>query len=242
MQETDLYEPVRDWLLAAGWTVRAEVADCDVAAMDNDRQLVLVELKTTLNFEVVLQAADRQRLAERVYVAVPAKQRAMASKRWNLVTHLLKRLELGLLLVRFPAQGRNAPVIVEEVIPPVPFDRSRSMAVARKRRTALIKEFEARSGDHNRGGSSKKALVTVYREEALRIAQCLDATGPTSPRALRAMGTCPAKTTRILHDNHYGWFAPVSRGIYDLSQMGREALQAYSSVLATIGDGKKVRT
>ena len=117
-----------------------------------------------------------------------------------------------------------------------------SMSVSGKRRLALIKEFEARSGDHNRGGSNKKALVTVYREEALRIAQCLDAAGPTTPRALRAMGTCPVKTTRILHDNHYGWFSPVSRGLYALSQAGREALQAYSSVLASIGDGKKVRT
>ena len=239
MRETDLYEPVRDWLISAGWKVRAEVADCDVAAMDALGQLVLVELKTSLNFEVVLQAADRQRLAERVYIAVPAKQRAMASKRWNLVKHLLKRLELGLLLVRFPAQGRAGSAVVEEAFPPVPFDRARSMSVARKRRNALIKEFATRSGDHNRGGSSKRALVTVYREEALRIARCLDATGPTTPRLLREQGTCSMKTANILRDNHYGWFTHVSRGLYELSQTGREALRAYSSVLAAIGDEKK---
>lgn len=102
MRETDLYEPVRDWLMKAGWTVRAEVKGCDIAAMDGER-LVLVELKTSMNFEVVLQAVDRQRTGDLVYIAVPAKMRTFTGKRWKLATHLLKRLEIGLLLVYFPA-------------------------------------------------------------------------------------------------------------------------------------------
>ena len=236
MRETELYEPVRDWLLDAGWTVRAEVAGCDVAAVDGQGRLVLVELKTTLNFEVVLQAADRQRMADFVYVAVPARLRAMARKRWYLVTHLLKRLELGLLLVHFPQRGGS--VRVEEAFPPVPFDRVRSRATAKRRRDALMREFSARSGDHNRGGSTQRALVTAYREEALFIAQCLEANGPAAPRALREMGTDAAKTTRILHDNHYGWFARVSRGLYGLTDAGAAALRQYAGVLADINAGK----
>lgn len=239
MRETDLYEPVRDWFREAGWTVRAEVADCDVAAMDETGRLVLVELKTSMNLEVVLQAADRQRMADLVYIAVPAKLRAMASKRWNLVTHLLKRLELGLLVVRFPQRGRTGPVLVEEVFPPVPFDRTRSRATAKRKREALMREFKARSGDHNRGGSSKRALVTVYREEALFIAQCLQENGPCAPRTLRQMGASEGKTTRILHDNHYGWFASVSRGIYQLTETGQDALRQYADVLIAINRGKK---
>ena len=74
---------------------------------------------------------------------------------------------------------------MEEAFPPVPFDRVRSRATARRRRDALMREFSARSGDHNRGGSTQRALVTAYREEALFIAQCLEANGPASPRALR---------------------------------------------------------
>ncbi len=230
MRETDLYEPVRDWLMKSGWTVRAEVKGCDIAAMDGDR-LVLVELKTSMNFEVVLQAVDRQRTGDLVYIAVPAKMRTFTGKRWKLATHLLKRLEIGLLLVHFPQHAISAEPRVEEVIPPVPFDRVQSRNMAQKRREALMKEFKARSGDHNRGGSVKKPLVTVYREQALSIARCLHETGPTSPKVLRAMGTDATKTTAVLHDNHYGWFASVSRGVYRLTEKGVEALEQYASVL-----------
>ena len=236
IRETELYEPVRDWFRHAGWTVRAEVAGCDVAAVDEQDRLVLVELKTTLNFEVVLQAVDRQRMADFVYVAVPARQRAMARKRWNLVTHMLKRLELGLLLVHFPQRG--GPVRVEEAFPPIPLDRTRSRATAKRKRDALMKEFNARSGDHNQGGSTRRALVTAYREEALFIAQCLEKNGPCTPSALRLMGTDAAKTTRILHDNHYGWFEQVSRGLYRISDSGIEALRLYAKVLNDINRGR----
>lgn len=230
MRETELYEPVRDWLTDAGWTVRAEVRDCDIAAVSGDR-LLLVELKTTLNFDVVLQAADRQRMGDFVYVAVPAKTKAMAGRRWQLITHVLKRLELGLLLVHFP-RGGILPPRVEEAFPPVPFDRVRSRDQSRKKREALLKEFKARSGDHNRGGSSKHPLVTAYREQALAIARCLAEDGPSSPKALRGKGTDAGKTTGILYDNHYGWFESVSRGVYGLTAKGAEALAAYEPVLA----------
>lgn len=229
MRETELYEPVRDWLADAGWTVRAEVRDCDIAAVSADR-LLIVELKTTLNFDVVMQAVDRQRMGDFVYVAVPAKTKAMAGRRWLLITHVLKRLELGLLLVYFP-KGGHAPPRVEEAFPPIPFDRVRSRDQARKKRAALLKEFKARSGDHNRGGSSKHPLVTAYREQALVIARCLQTDGPSTPRTLRGKGTDARKTTGILYDNHYGWFEPVSRGIYGLTAKGAEALAAYEAVL-----------
>ncbi len=235
MRETELYEPVRDWLSDTGWIVRAEVRDCDIAAVRGDR-LLLVELKTTLNFDVVLQAADRQRMGDFVYVAVPAKTKAMAGRRWQLVTHVLKRLELGLLLVHFP-RGSSLTPRVEEVFPPIPFDRVRSRDQMRKKREALLKEFMARSGDHNRGGSSKHPLVTAYREQALVIARCLAADGPSSPKTLRGKGTDAGKTTGILYDNHYGWFEPVSRGMYGLTAKGAEALAAYEAVLGQAAGG-----
>ncbi len=229
MRETDLYEPVRDWLTEAGWHVRGEVKGCDIAALNGER-LVLVELKTVLNFDVVLQATDRQRAGDIVYVAVPAKLRSMARKRWKRVVHLLKRLELGLLLVHFSTRDCGVPPRVEEAIPPIPFDRMQSRSVARKRREALVKEFHGRSGDHNRGGSVRHPILTAYREQALFIARLLHEHGDLSTRTLRAMGADGAKTRAILADNHYGWFERVSMGVYRLTDTGRKALEQFISV------------
>lgn len=229
MRETDLYEPVRDWLIAAGWQVRGEVKGCDIAAL-NGEQLVLVELKTVLNFEVVLQATDRQRAGDVVYIAVPAKLRTLSGKRWKLAMHLLKRLELGLFLVHFSNREGGVPPRVEEAIPPLPFDRMKSRNVAKKRRESLIKEFHARTGDHNRGGSVRHPILTAYREQALFIARLLQEYGPLSTRALRKMGTDCARTTSILADNYYGWFERVSMGVYRLTDKGTQALDHYISV------------
>jgi len=237
MHETDLYEPVRDWFSAAGWTVRGEVKGCDVAALDGEK-LILAELKTSLNFEVVLQAVDRQRTGDIVYIAVPAKTKAQSMKRWKMATHLLKRLDIGLLLVHFPQRATSGGTWVEELLPPVPFDRMQSRHAAKKKREALLKEFRSRSGDHNRGGSVKKPLVTAYREQALQIAKCLAGQGNATPKMLRAMGTDAGKTTAILHDNHYGWFASVSRGIYRLTEKGVEALGLYAPVMESLQKNK----
>jgi hypothetical protein len=226
MRETDLYDPVRDWLAAAGWLCRGEVKGCDIAALNGDR-LVIVELKTVLNFEVVLQATDRQRAGDIVYIAVPAKLRTLSRQRWKLVLHLLKRLELGLLLVHFSSKANGVPPRVEEAIPPVPFDRVQSRNVAKKRREVLMKEFHGRSGDRNRGGSVRRPILTSYREQALSIARLLREHGSLSTRMLRKMGTDVVKTTAILADNYYGWFERVSTGVYRLTDKGNKALEDF---------------
>ena len=70
LRETDLYAPVRDFLAAQGFTVRAEVHRCDVAATRGG-DLVIVELKVALSLELLAQAVKRQRLTDTVYLAVP---------------------------------------------------------------------------------------------------------------------------------------------------------------------------
>jgi hypothetical protein len=68
--ERDLYEPVRQWLMDRGYNPKAEVMGCDILALKDELALA-VELKVTLNLEVILQAVDRQRFADMVYIAVP---------------------------------------------------------------------------------------------------------------------------------------------------------------------------
>ena len=174
LTETDLYQPIHQYLVDQGYTVRSEVANCDIAAARNG-ELIVIELKRSFNTALLIQAARRQRAADSVYVAVP---RPKCSRRWNDIKHLLRRLELGLIFVSF---RRKKPTI-DVVFHPLPFQRRR-----RKRaKQAILTEMAGRSGDFNQGGSTRRKLVTAYREKAIHIACCLEGRGPFSPRELRA--------------------------------------------------------
>ena len=67
--ETALDAPVRAWLEAQGYVVRSEVQDCDLVATRADA-LVVIELKRQLGLPLLVQATQRQRQADSVYVAV----------------------------------------------------------------------------------------------------------------------------------------------------------------------------
>jgi len=221
MHETALDAPVRAWLEAQGFRVRSEVLGCDLVATKGD-ELVVVELKRALGLPLLVQATQRQRASDSVYVAVPRPPRLRDDARWRGILHVLRRLELGLLLV---ALGRRPRI--ELALHPLPLDRRRDGA----RRRAILAEAAARSADHNTGGSRGRPLVTAYREQALRVASLLERHGPSAPRALRSQG-CGPKTGAILYQDVYGWFVREARGRYALGPGGRAALAAFSEVVA----------
>ncbi len=216
--EMDLAPPVSAFLEAQGYTVRSEVNGCDIVGIRGDTTVV-VELKRNFTVSLLAQAADRQRIADAVYVALPRPLDPLRGKRWHSLRHLLRRLELGLLFVSFTTGTPE----VQLVFHPTPFDRKRD----NRRRRALLREAAGRSKDFNRGGSTRRKLVTAYRESAVHIACGLEALGDASPAALRALGTGP-KTRAILYDNVYDWFERVDRGVYRLSDAGRRALAEYA--------------
>lgn len=220
--ETDLYKPVHDYLSDRGYTVRAEVANCDLTAVKGE-ELLVVELKRSFNLELLLQGVNRQRAADAVYLAVPRPHGGIFTSRWRDITHLLRRLELGLMLVTL--SGPNA-CRVEVALDPVPFDRERSIKQAKRKRTAILREAAARYQDHNVGGSTRRKLITAYRENAVQIACCLELYGKCSPKQLREWGT-GEKTYAILHNNVYGWFNHADKGIYELSETGALALEEF---------------
>lgn len=216
--ETDLAGPLYEYLSQQGYTVRSEVRDCDIAAVKGD-DLLVIELKKTLNLALVVQAVRRQRFTDSVYVAIPR-----PSNKWKWwkesrgAQHLLRRLELGLILVSLE-KGKPP---VEVIFHPVPFARRKRSASRR----AVLEEIAHRTADYNRAGSARKKLATAYRENAIHIACCLMAAGRTSPAALRAMGTGP-KTLSILRFNAYGWFERVDRGVYGLVARAASELDAW---------------
>ena len=75
-------------------------------------------------------------------------------------------------------------------------------------------------------GGSRGSIVTAYQQDAERIAAFLAVNGQ-SKGAEVARQTGVARATRMMADNHYGWFCRVSTGIYDLTEAGAKAVQAH---------------
>jgi hypothetical protein len=232
-RECDLSPPVQAYLAARGYTVRAEVNGCDITAIDG-YNLIVVELKQRFSTDLLIQAIDRQRVADTVYVAIPADAvgKDRYGKRWKGIEHLLKRLELGLILVHF-APDTDAPTAVEVVMHPLNEPKPRRKPALRR---TILREIAGRqAGDYNVGGVTKRGILTAYREQCIFIACCLDRYGPQTPAALRARGTSP-KVQNILFRNVYGWFERQERGVYALRAGVREDIAAtYPGVAAFYG-------
>lgn len=110
LQEIDLYKPIQRHFVKEGYEVYGEVNDCDIAAV-KDGQLVVVELKLNLSVDLLVQATKRQRLTDTVYIAIPKPSYKLRSKRWIDLCHLVRRLELGLIIVSFSGNLKKMEVI-----------------------------------------------------------------------------------------------------------------------------------
>lgn len=209
MKETDLYGPVKAYLTAQGYEVKGEVGAADVVARRGDDPLVLVELKTGFSLALFHQAVARQAVADAVYVAVPTPRRK--SGRDNVA--LARRLGLGVIFVR-PRDG-----LVEVVCDPGPFRPRKSP----KKADRLLRAFERLRGDPNDGGATRHGIVTGYRQDALACARFLAVHGASRGAKVASWAEVPV-ATRLMRDNHYGWFRKVETGVYDLTEAGRRAL------------------
>lgn len=224
MSESQLYKPVKDYLEDLGFEVYAEVKGSDVCAKKDDI-MVIVELKLKLNLELILQGVDRLDLCEQVYLAVPQEGSRSFPKEWKRMRRLLTRLGLGLLLVRKRPSGLSVEPVLD---PGAPAPRRK-----RKKTAGMLKEMALRRVRSNTGGVTRTKLMTAYREQCLLTAKLLSEAGPSSPKALRALGA-PDKTGSILYANFYGWFVHEDKGLYALSPGGKKALVEYRDILGKI--------
>ena len=209
MPETDLYLPVKRHLEAQGYTVKAEVKSCDVMALRGDEAPVIVELKAGLTLQLLYQAMERMTVCEHVYIAIARPKRGVGAS----ALKLCRRLGLGLIVV-------TASGSVEVLADSVPYTPRTNT----KKRGLLLKEFNARSGDPNIGGSTRKPLMTAYRQDALKCATHLSVHGATRIRDVRE-ATKVDRAAGIFRDNVYGWFNRVERGVFALTDAGRVGLQ-----------------
>ncbi len=226
MQETALYAPVKAWLERLGYEVKSEIGGADVMAVrpagsgggaapappeyfSQDEEVVLIELKTGFSLTLLQQAVARQSVTDSVYVALPRWKGRAGWKAFRGNIGLCKRLGLGVLSVRL-SDG-----FVQVHHDPAPFRPRKSTA----RRAAMLGEFVRRNGDPNQGGTRGR-LITAYRQDAERLRAYLATEGP-SKGAHVAKATGIANATRIMADNHYGWFERIERGVYGLSAANR---------------------
>jgi hypothetical protein len=198
MPETDLYLPIKHHLETQGYTVKSEVRACDVVAVRGDEPLLIVELKAAFNLQLLFQGIDRLAMTDHVYVAVARPKRGIAAS----ALKLCRRIGLGLIVVTSAGS-------VEVLADPVPY----APRLNTKKRALLLREFNARKGDPNVGGSTRKPLMTAYRQDAMKCADHLRALGPQRIRDLKA-ATGVDRAANILRDNVYGWFMKVERGVY----------------------------
>lgn len=206
MKEVEMYKPLKKFLKAKGYTVHSEVESIDVMAQKDD-ELLIVEMKTNFNLQLVYQLIERLKITDQVYAYIPLKKGGRWPKSYKRMCALIKRLHCGLITLD---QHTRKEVVVE--FEPAHFTSRKNHA---KKKLAL-REFEGRSIDLNQGGSTREPLFTAYKEKAIRIAMYLYEHGATSTKEIRE-NLDIKNAVGILGGNYEFWFERVSKGVYHLT-------------------------
>lgn len=209
--ETTLYLPIKGFLQAAGYSVKGEIAGCDLVGLSpgDPPVVVICELKLSFNLELILQAVDRACASDEVWIAARVSAKGKGRESDRRYRDLCRRLGFGMLSV-----SDNGTVDV--VVSPLALMPRKNP----RKRSRLVTEHKKRKGDPALGGSTRAPIMTAYRQQALACAAALR-DGPLRPRDLKPV--TPSAAT-ILRGNVYGWFERIDRGIYALTAAGMEAL------------------
>lgn len=218
-READLYSPIKAYLQRQGYEVKGEVGAVDVVARRGDDPPLIIELKLGFSLSLFHQGIDRLTVSDLVYVAVPHKpgkpfQRALKDN-----VKLARRVGLGVMTVRL----RDGHVEVQA--DPGGYVPRKSA----KKADRLLRAFDRLQGDPNDGGATRHGIVTGYRQDALRCARFLAVHGPSAGATVKEWAEVPT-ATRIMADDHYGWFRRVSRGVYDLTEAGRKGIADFGDM------------
>lgn len=210
MKETDLYPPIKSFLEAQGFEVKAEIGPADVVGLRGS-EMVVVELKRGFSLALFHQGIARLAVSDCVYLAVARGRGRPWLKALKENVKLARRLGLGLLSVSVETG------LVDVHCDPGPYAPRK----APRKVKALLSEFERREGDPNLGGT-RGQRVTAYRQEATLCAEFLILAGQAKGAEV-AKATGVKRATTIMRDNHYGWFEKVEIGVYALTDAGRGA-------------------
>jgi len=222
--ETSLYAPVKRFLEGLGYSVKGEIGRCDLVGLRDDDPAVVVigELKLSFNLELILQGVDRMSLGDEIWLAAQLSARGKGRESDPRYRNLCRRLGFGLLGV---SKSGHVDILVSPTAPTPRKDP--------RRRSRLVEEHKRRQGDPVAGGSTRKPIMTAYRQQALACAAAMT-TAPQRPRDLKQAFPDAQK---IMHRNVYGWFERSERGVYALTETGRSAVETWLPQAPTSPDG-----
>lgn len=217
--EKDMFPIIKDYLLNQEYEVKAEVLDADIVARKDDF-VIVIEMKTSFSTRLIYQGLKRQAISDYVYLAIPKPtSKVLRSSSFKEKKTIVRRLELGLILVD------TDQFSLDVLLDPKNYQFRRN----KKKKRRLLKEFNLRQTSMNVGGVTRTKIVTAYKELALICLDGLRDEAKTT-KYLREL-TKRKKVTSILQKNYYGWFERVSRGLYQITDLGKRALDDYQDVI-----------
>lgn len=214
-----MYPIIKKFFEDEGYSVKAEVLDADLVAMKEDI-VMIVEMKTSFNTKLIYQGIKGKKITDYVYLAIPKpNNKILKSDIFKEKLEIVKSLELGMMLV---------DERIEEVL--VLFDPTMYLRKPNnKKKQRLKKEFLLRKTSLNYGGVSRTKIITSYRELSLLTLYFLK-DNPKTTKEIKEF-TKQEKVMSVLQKNYYGWFERVERGIYRITNVGKEALVTYEKVI-----------
>ena len=221
--EKDLFEPIKEYFEKAGYSCDGEVQDIDLY-MEKGDESIAVELKQTLDFRAVQQAALRQKITDTVFIGI-FRPRDLNSKSFRDKIYILKRLGIGLIVVS------KRTLNVDIVSPPVVSELEGFIRQNKDKKKRLSDEFRRRRAKNNTGGIRGTALITSYREDALLVLDALMELGGTGKAAKIRDLSGIQRARDIMYSNHYGWFSNIGNGIYTVTDIGLDALEEFEDTL-----------
>ena len=217
-----------------GYSVRAEVKNCDVLAV-RGTETVVIELKKSFNITLVYQLMQRQTITSNVYAAIPRPDKGARERTWKSMVKLCERLDFGLITVAVDSPLKFAEIICSP---------SKMMKITNYRRKKEAEnEVAKRSGDFNLGGSTRRKIITAYREKSIELLCLAEKYSRLSGSLLKELGYEP-KAYSILYKNYYKWFEKAEKGVYCVSETGRQALDEpqYSAIVKFYRESFKTKS
>ncbi len=215
MKEFELFPVLKDYYVAEGYKVNAEVKDCDMTAVKDD-ELIIIEMKTSLNITVLYQALERKKLSPNVYIAIPRPKRDYRKMKLKM-KNLVSKLDLGLIVIDVINKG------LEFLVHP---EKNPSQRINILKKTKLLTEINNRSVDENIGGKNKTKVLTAYKELGIALCVVINLEGQASTKTLRDKYGFDQKTTQYLHTNFFRWYKKVGQATYELSKEGKDVLKS----------------
>lgn len=224
--EEDMYESIKYYFTNLGYVCHGEVKSCDMTAQKDDK-LIILEFKKSLSIELLIQATKRQKISDLTYLCVPRPKKFRYNSKFYDLLFLLKRLSLGLIFVSIDENGKDNSIDI--ILEPKEIDMKRVKSSNKKHRRSLEKELFKRVTSINKGGSTRKKIMTSYKEDSLRLLYLASLNNFIAPKDGVLFGV--KKSQNILKNNYYDWFVNIERGKYKITQTGLKALDEFDEVI-----------